>query len=67
MPISIIEAKIANHNRGGFMLQYALLIALLAGVLIYGIGELGQTIKGGFDSVNTAITLVEDINKRGNR
>ena len=47
------------------MLNYVLLLVLVVGVAYMGIGELGQTVKGGFDSVNTALTLVEDINKRG--
>lgn len=47
------------------MLNYALVIALIVGVAFVGIGELGQTVKSGFASVNTALTLVEDINKRG--
>ena len=65
MPISIIEGEIVDHNRGGFMLNYALVLALVIGVAFVGIGKLGQTVKGGFDAVNTAIVLVEDINKRG--
>lgn len=47
------------------MLNYALLIALIVGVAFLGLSELGQSVKRGFDSVNTAIVLVEDINKRG--
>lgn len=46
------------------MLNYALVLALIGGVVFVSIGELGQKVKGGFDAVNTAIVLVEDINKK---
>lgn len=45
------------------MLNYALVLALVIGVAFYGISELGQSVKGGFDAVNTSIALVNDINK----
>jgi hypothetical protein len=49
------------------MLKYALFLALVIGAAFYGISELGQKAKGGFDAVNTAITLVEDINHNKGR
>ena len=47
------------------MLNYVLITVLVIGAAFVGISELGQKVKGGFDAVNTAIVLVEDINKRG--
>jgi Flp pilus assembly pilin Flp len=64
IPISIVGAKIATNNQEDSMLNYALVLALIGGVVFVSIGELGQKVKGGFDAVNTAIVLVEDINKK---
>jgi len=47
--------KFRNDESGASMVEYGLLVALIAAVLITSVTTLGTSLQGIFDSINTAI------------
>ena len=51
-----LRARFANTDRGASMVEYALLVALIAVVCIAAITFLGDNAKSSFDSTGNAIS-----------
>ncbi len=48
--------KMWKDEEGATMVEYALMVALIAVVCILAVTTLGGTIKGKFEGINTALT-----------
>ena len=44
-----------NSERGATAVEYGLMVALIAAVIVVTVGLLGQKILGAFQTVNTAV------------
>ncbi len=52
----ILDGKKSEMDeRGATAVEYGLLVALIAAVIVTVVLTLGQKVKGGFDTVNTTI------------
>jgi pilus assembly protein Flp/PilA len=51
-----LRARFANTDRGASMVEYALLVALIAVVCIAAIGLLGREANSSFESTGNAIS-----------
>jgi pilus assembly protein Flp/PilA len=50
------KARIRIDQRGQGMVEYALILVLVAVVVIVALGPLGQAIQGKFQSITSSIT-----------
>jgi pilus assembly protein Flp/PilA len=48
-------AKMKNEERGATAVEYGLLVALIAAVIVGVVLTLGGKVKGGFDTVNNTV------------
>ncbi len=55
---SWIRARFGEDDRGASLVEYALLVALIAVVCILAVTQLGQSSKAGFESTGAAISQV---------
>lgn len=51
-----IKAWLAREDRGATAVEYGLIVALIAAVIVAVVALLGQNVLEGFTEVNTAIT-----------
>ena len=52
---SYLQARFADDERGASLVEYALLVALIAVVCIVAITFLGETASSQFDSIGSAV------------
>ena len=55
LKIMLDGKKSEMDERGATAVEYGLLVALIAAVIVTVVLTLGQKVKGGFDTVNNAI------------
>ena len=48
--------KLANNEDGAALVEYGLLVALIAVVCVTVVGTLGKTISGAFNTINSKIS-----------
>jgi len=53
--LATIQTRIATRDRGATAVEYGLLVALIAAVIVGVVGTLGGKILAAFTAVNTAI------------
>jgi pilus assembly protein Flp/PilA len=53
MIVSWLQARLNTEERGAALVEYGLLVALIAVVCILTVAALGTTINGKFDFINT--------------
>jgi pilus assembly protein Flp/PilA len=53
--ISSVQARIATRDRGATAVEYGLLVALIAAVIVAVVVILGQQVNNAFNSVSSAI------------
>ncbi len=53
--LSKVAARFVRDQRGATMVEYGLLVALIAVVVLTAVGALGTTITGMFTSVNDGL------------
>jgi pilus assembly protein Flp/PilA len=53
--LSKVAARFVRDQRGATMVEYGLLVALIAVVVLTAVGTLGTTITGMFTSVNDGL------------
>lgn len=51
-----IQAMLATRDQGATAVEYGLMVALIAVVIVAAVATLGGTLDGMFDKVNTDIT-----------
>jgi pilus assembly protein Flp/PilA len=51
-----LQARFADTDRGASLVEYALLVALIAAICVVAIGVLGRTANQTFVDVNDSIT-----------
>ena len=51
-----LETKFARDERGASMVEYGLLLALIAVIAIVAVKALGDSVSTKFSSVNSAVT-----------
>ena len=55
---SWIQARFSDSERGAALVEYALLLALIAVVCIVAIGLIGDNANSAFESINTELESV---------
>lgn len=51
-----IDMKLAKRARGASMVEYAIVIAIIAAAAVAGLTTFGDKLKGAFDTVGTKVT-----------
>ena len=55
LPIRLVGALVATRERGATAVEYGIMVALIAAVIITVVATLGTNLTGLFDSVSTKL------------